>query len=170
MIGYTKLFNTILGSTIWMEDNTTRIVWITLMAKADRDGNVWASLPGLAHFARVSQEDCKRALAKFLSPDPESTSKVDGGRRIREVEGGWQLVNHAKYRKMMSLENRREYMAKKQAEYRAMAKAARKGMVVPEILAEKAHYRKMIDKEDGTLREEPVPYVTKVGDMVLPDI
>ena len=43
MPGYTKLFNSILASTIWRADDKTRIVWITLLAMADKHGIVEAS-------------------------------------------------------------------------------------------------------------------------------
>jgi len=32
------------------------------------------------------------------SPDPYSRTKQDEGRRIKEVEGGWLVLNHKKYR------------------------------------------------------------------------
>ena len=48
MSGYTKLFNSILASTVWSEPNETRIVWITLLAMADKNGIIEGSVPGLA--------------------------------------------------------------------------------------------------------------------------
>ena len=95
MSGYTKLFNSILASTIWREDDKTRIVWITLLAMAGRDGVADGSIPGLADLARVSVEDCEAALAKLKAPDKYSRSKGNDGRRIRDVDGGWLLLNHA---------------------------------------------------------------------------
>jgi hypothetical protein len=118
MTGYTKLFNSILASTIWRADDKTRIVWITLLAMADKRGVVESSVPGLADFARVSIDDCRRSLKKLMTPDEDSRSKAADGRRILEVEGGWQLVNHGKYREKMNQDDRREYLRVKQAEYR----------------------------------------------------
>ena len=54
MTGYTKLFSSILASTIWDEDAPTRLVWITLLAMSDKNRTVEGSIPGLAHQARVS--------------------------------------------------------------------------------------------------------------------
>lgn len=108
MSGYTKLFNRILDSTIWREDDRTRILWITMLAMTDRDGIVRASIPGLADRARISIEDCEAALAKFQQPDKYSTSQEDDGRRIRQIDGGWVLINHGKYRALMSAEDQRE--------------------------------------------------------------
>lgn len=121
--GYTKLFQSILASTIWSADDKTRLVWITLMAMADQNGVAEGSIPGLATFARVSLEDCERALRELESPDPYSRTKAFEGRRIETIEGGWRLVNHRKYREKMNADDRREYLRKKQAERRAKRKA-----------------------------------------------
>lgn len=119
MSGYTKLFSSILASTIWREDKDTRIVWITLLAMADRNGMAEGSVPGLADFARLSVDETRKALIKLESPDPDSRTQVDEGRRIRTVDGGWLLVNHSKYRAKMNEDDRREYKRVKQAQYRA---------------------------------------------------
>jgi len=118
MSGYTKLFSSILASTVWREDNTTRIVWITLLAMSDKNGVAEGSIPGLADFARVSVAEVEAALLKLSSQDEYSRSKEHGGSRICEVDGGWQILNHAKYRAKMSADERREYLRVKQAEYR----------------------------------------------------
>ena len=119
---YTKLFGKILDSTIWQEDNPTRIVWITMLAMSDKDGMVSGTVPGLARRAGVSLEECEVALKKFVSPDKYSNSQEFEGRRIERVDGGWRLLNHAKYRAMRHSEERREYKADKQREYRAKQK------------------------------------------------
>lgn len=134
MAGFTKLFNSILASSIWCEDDKTRLVWITLLAMADQHGIVAASVAGLAHHARVSKEDCQKALEKFLAPDPDSRSTDFEGRRITRVDGGWQLLNHAKYRRLMSLEDRREYFRLKKQEYRQREKDANRGLAAQEII------------------------------------
>lgn len=122
MSGYTKLFNSILASTIWREDDKVRIVWITLLAMADKNGVAEGSVPGLADMARVSIDDCKRALQALMAPDEYSRTSSYEGRRIRQVDGGWQLLNHGKYRNKMNADERREYNRKKQAEWRLRKK------------------------------------------------
>lgn len=108
MTGYTKLFNRILESTVWREDDKTRILWITMLAMADQHGVVESTIPGLADRARISLEDCEKALERFQQPDKYSWSKEKEGRRIELVEGGWFLVNHRKYRDLLSKEDRME--------------------------------------------------------------
>ena len=95
---YTRLFSGIIRSTIWDEPHSVRIVWITMLALADREGTVYGSVPGLAHEARVSIDECTAALDRLGSKDEYSRTPEDEGRRIRTVDGGWKLINHAKYR------------------------------------------------------------------------
>ena len=119
MSGYTKLFSSIVTSSIWSEDDKTRIVWVTMLALADEHGLVEAALPGLANAARVSVEDCQKSIDKFLAPDGYSRSTEFEGRRIERVEGGWKLLNHSMYRAKFSEEERKAYKAMHQALYRA---------------------------------------------------
>ena len=117
--GYTKLFGSLVTSSVWSEDDKTRIVWITMLALSNRDGVVEAATPGLARAANVGLEDCRKALLKFESPDPESRSLAFEGRRVERVDGGFKILNYEKYMRMMDEESRREYKRNKQAEYRA---------------------------------------------------
>jgi hypothetical protein len=104
---FTKLFSTITSSTIWAEDSDTRIVWVTMLAMANKDGYVGASVPGLAHAARVSVEAAQAALDKFLAPDKYSRSQEHEGRRIAEADRGWVLLNYSKFRDLRNKENKR---------------------------------------------------------------
>jgi hypothetical protein len=116
--GFTKLTGSILRSTVWSEPHATRIVWITLLALSNRDGSVWASVPGLAHEARVTLEECQTALNTFLAPDPYSRTKENEGRRIREIDGGWFIINYGKHRTGRDDEAQKERHARNQAAYR----------------------------------------------------
>lgn len=118
MTGYTKLFGSILASTIWREDDKTRLVWITILAMVNRNGIAEGSIPGLADMARVSVTDCEAALEKLQSPDKYSRSQEYEGRRITPVDGGWLVLNYRKYRDRMNKDDRREYNRLKQAECR----------------------------------------------------
>lgn len=106
---FTKLFSSITESTVWCESAHTRLVWITMLAMADRRGRVWASVPGLANRARVPLEDAEKAIATFLAPDKHSRTPDHEGRRIEPIDGGWRLLNYAKYRAIRDDEDRLEY-------------------------------------------------------------
>ncbi len=108
MAGYTKLFGSILHSTVWHTPGYVRLVWITMLAMCDRDGLVEASVPGLAIAARVERSECEEALRIFLAPDPDSRTKDHEGRRIEEVDGGWLILNAASYRERQSKEEQNE--------------------------------------------------------------
>lgn len=118
MSGFTKLFASILESTVWGLPCETRLVWITMLAMADQDGEVSASVPGLAHRAQVSIEACEAALASFSAPDPYSRTKEHDGRRIEAIDGGWRLLNYRKYREKASLESARARNAARQERWR----------------------------------------------------
>ncbi len=119
MPNYTKLFNSIVTSTIWTEDDKTRIVWITMLAMSDQNGEVHASVPGLARVAGVTLTDCELALSKLLGPDPYSRTPDNEGRRIAPIDGGWELLNHRKYRAMASREDEKKANAVRQERFRA---------------------------------------------------
>jgi hypothetical protein len=121
-MAYTKLHQSLVTSTIWREPHPTRIVWITMMALADQHGEVMASVPGLADASRVSIRECEAALASFLAPDPYSRTKDFEGRRIEEIDGGWSLLNHPKYRRMASKDESKEKASARTARYRARLK------------------------------------------------
>lgn len=103
MSGYTKLFSSILASSIWSEPDSTRIVWITMLAMADRNGRVSASLVGLAHQAHKTVAETEAALKVLTEPDKYSKNPANEGRRIEALtDGGWTILNYSFYRNGLS--------------------------------------------------------------------
>jgi len=139
-MSYNKLDGGITESTIWYAPDPVRITWITMLAMCDQHGYVGASVPGLAGRARVSVEDCLTALACFMAPDEFSRTKDHEGRRIVEADGGWVLLNHAKYRAKQSEEDRRERARVAMADMRANRRQQKLTVSSgEELLAELAH-------------------------------
>lgn len=97
----------ITDSSVWSEDSDTRVVWITLLAMADQEGCVWASVDGIARRANVSVDATQEALDKFQEPDPRSRSQVDEGRRVRLIERGYEIINWKAIRELISKESRK---------------------------------------------------------------
>lgn len=99
-----------------------------MLAMADAQGRVWASVPGLAKRANVPMPSAEQALTCFLSPDPHSRTEDFEGRRIEKIDGGWRLLNYAKFRAMKDseavLESKRRYINNRRAEERAAKVAA----------------------------------------------
>jgi hypothetical protein len=124
--GFAKLYSTILDSSLWVgTDPAVKVVWITMLAKADAYGVVQASVPGLAHAAVVSLEDAERALGIFLAPDEHSRTEDHDGRRVEKIDGGWKLLNYQKYREMQT--PRQEQWARSQRERRRKGRASTSG-------------------------------------------
>lgn len=99
MKGFAMLWSKTLDSSIWVkESKETRLLWVTMLMMKDSDGMIQSSLVGLASRAKLSDDECRASLKILLSPDQDDTSKVEEGRRVREVPGGWQIVNHELYR------------------------------------------------------------------------
>lgn len=122
-MSFTKLFESILDSTVWQEDLHVKIVWITMLAMKDIDGVVHASIPGLAKRAGVTIPQCEDALDRFLAPDKYSRTKDHEGRRIEAVDGGWVVLNHDKYRDLLDAEDQRVKAAARQQRKRDKEKA-----------------------------------------------
>lgn len=123
-MSFTKLHNKLIRSTVWNKPNHIRITWITMLAMADRDGLVLSSLPGLATLARLPVEEVEDAIEDLKKPDKYSQSKIAEGRRIRDVEGGWELITYEIHRRLFSAEERREKDA-------ARKRRARSGVSAP---------------------------------------
>lgn len=88
------------------------------MAMADRDGEIAASIPGLAARARVPLAAAEIALGTFLAPDQYSRTEAHEGRRIEKIDGGWRLLNYFKYRETLDQDDVREKTAKRVRAFR----------------------------------------------------
>lgn len=128
MNSWTPLWSSIVDSSVWCESKDVKILWITFLAKKDRNGFVPASIPGMAKAAGLTIPECQKALHVLESPDKLSSSQEHEGRRIRKVERGWIILNHFTYRELISKEARKDYNRLKQREYRERVKADGKAL------------------------------------------
>src|SRR6266496_1345611 len=105
---YTKLFEKILDSSIWLEPDSTLRLWITLLASMNEDGFcAFACEENLGRRARLKPSLLRRALETLSSPDPRSADSEHEGRRIEKVPGGWMVLNAKKY---AALATRMDYL------------------------------------------------------------
>ena len=95
---FVKLDTGILDSSLWSEPAQTCKCWITLLAMADAEGFVRSTAPGIARRANLGLTDTEAALAIFESPDSHSRTLDEEGKRIKRIDGGYQIVNYEKYR------------------------------------------------------------------------
>jgi hypothetical protein len=119
---YAKLFSSIIASSLWSEDDKTRILFITMLAMADWEGFVEASPAGLAPLARMSLTDCRKALEKLMSPDPDSKNPDNEGRRVAKADGGFQILNYTHFRYKESKEYTRAQTRERVRRYRERKK------------------------------------------------
>jgi len=122
---YTPVSDSILRSSILLEDLPTRWLWTVMLILADQtretQGVVDCPVERLAQIANLTVEQTKTAIERLSSPDEKSRSKEAGGRRIEaceNVEGfetrKWRLINWQKYKD----EIRRTQMAAAARRYR----------------------------------------------------
>jgi len=100
--GYTKLFSDIVDSSIWEERPEVCKVWVTLLALCNADGYVRGSDGWLAGKSKVPLAACQEALQKFQSPDSNSRTPDNDGRRIEQLSDGWLILNYLSFRDRLS--------------------------------------------------------------------
>ena len=118
-MSYAKLFGTITDSSLWSASKDARILFVSMLARADATGFVEAALPGLARMANLTLAEAESALAVLMSPDSYSKSTDHDGRRVVAVPRGWCLVTYMEYRERRDEEERREYMRDYMTQYRS---------------------------------------------------
>lgn len=109
-----------------------------MLAKANRHGEVYGAVPGLARLANVSLEECETALQTFQSPDRWSRTPDNEGRRIEPITGGWRLLNFVKFDRLKSAIESAEREAERKREWDKTNRAARpnaryRGRVTPDV-------------------------------------
>jgi len=115
---FAKMFSSITESSLWSEPKEVRLLFVTMLAKADSCGFIEASVPGLARVANLTIEETVTSLEVLQSPDTYSKNPDNEGRRILSVVGGFMLLNYEDYRARRNSEERREYMREYMSNYR----------------------------------------------------
>ena len=117
-MSYAKLFSTITESSLWSSSKETRLLFVSMLARANAVGFIEASVPGLARISNLTRGETDAALRELTSPDPDDKSGNNDGRRIVRMEGGWGIVNYEAYRNRRDEQERREYMREYMTQYR----------------------------------------------------
>jgi hypothetical protein len=98
VMGFTKLDEGILRSSIMAEPPEVFKVWIAILASTDPDGVARVSSVFLSSVCYLALDIVDNSLAILEAPDPRSRSLIEDGRRIRRVDGGYLVINYGKYR------------------------------------------------------------------------
>lgn len=125
-MAYSKLHSSIVGSSLWTEPDSVRILFITLLAMCDKTGIVYGSRAGLGRMANLEPDEADTAWEVLLAPDPNSSDRIRSpetqGRRVEEVPGGFKLLNFNYYTALRNDDDRREQNRKAQAKFKAKAR------------------------------------------------
>lgn len=97
-MGFTKLDERILQSSIMAESSITFKVFITLLAACKPNGIAYVSAVYLSSICHLPLSRVQASLDRLEGPDPHSRSLEEEGRRIRRVDGGYEIINYATYR------------------------------------------------------------------------
>jgi hypothetical protein len=170
---YAKIFTSIYQGTL-RGNSHGLLVFTNLLAHCDRDGIVDMHHRAIADEVGLTVDEVRAALLHLESPDPESRTPDEEGRRIVRLDDhrawGWRVVNHAKYRDMKNEADRRESVRLAVAKHRAKksaviggnpekAKKAHTDTDAPtdaEAKAE-AHAKRAPDPEDRRAEVVPLP-------------
>jgi len=108
---YAKLFASLYQGTLRGQPDEI-LVFTNLLAHCDSTGHVDKHPKAISEETGLSISRVQDALFFLESPDPESRSPEEEGRRIIRLDEhrswGWRIVNHGKYRAIRSEEDRRE--------------------------------------------------------------
>ena len=116
---YVKLFSKMLYSSVWLEDDQTLRVFLTLLLKSDETGFAqFSTVENLAALARVDPIKTGQAVTILESPDSGDGSGENEGRRIERTQGGWLILNYEYYRGLATAEKERERNREKQRRFR----------------------------------------------------
>jgi hypothetical protein len=115
---FAKLDSEITKSSIWSEPYHVRIVFVSFVSAKDENGFVGGARTGLARMCNVTLEEFDEAIDRLQSPDEESKTPDNEGRRIMKVPGGYIILNHELYR--LPEDEKREKTRERVKRYRAL--------------------------------------------------
>src|SRR6266487_1337692 len=117
-MAYSKLYSSLVSSSLWVQNDSTRLLFVTLLAMADQGGVVYGSKTGIARIANIDPDEIEGAFDTLMGPDAESSDRLRSpeheGRRIEEVPGGYRLLNYSYYRSLRNEDDRRRQNAEAQ--------------------------------------------------------
>ncbi len=105
---YTPLFQKVVDSSLWDEPDYVIKVFLTMIAKKDRDQVCRGSAYNIAQWSRKKEADVLNALEILAKPDTKRLEpQPHEGRRIERVSDGWLILNGKYYQDLMGVVNRR---------------------------------------------------------------
>lgn len=122
---YVKLFSSMFDGSLGGKRDEL-LVFLFMLAKADADGVVDIHPKHFVTPLGMSYNEVCNALVNLESPDPDSRTPDEEGRRIIRIDDhrnwGWTIVNYEKYKQIRNAEDRREANRLAAKEYRKNVK------------------------------------------------
>src|SRR6266403_3934937 len=121
---YSKLFSSMVHSSLWSEPDHIRLLFITLLAIADRDGIVYGSRSGLERAAMIDPDAAEEIdpWERLMGPDDDSSDLMrnpeNEGRRVEQVQGGFRIINYTYYKSLRDSEDRAQQNREAQRKHR----------------------------------------------------
>lgn len=157
-MAYSKLHSSIINSSLWCEPDNVRLLFITLLAMADKQGYIYGSRGGIERIAFiVIDDDEPDPWTVLMSPDQDSSDRVrspeNEGRRIEEVSGGFRLLNWDYYHGLRNDDDRAEQNRRAQEKYRNKNKPP--SATVSPHKPVKAHTEAEAEADNGSTNVDP---------------
>lgn len=122
---YGKLFTSMYDGTL-AENWKALVTFQQMIILCDPDGIVDMTPTAISRRTGIPQDIIAEGVTILEQPDQSSRTMKDSGKRIIRIDThrswGWQIVNHEKYKKLRTADDRREYMKLYMREQRAKAK------------------------------------------------
>ncbi len=129
---YAKLFTSIYQGTL-RGNSHGLLVFTNLLAHADKEGVADIHPRAISEEVGLSVDQVRVAIGMLESPDEESRSPEEQGRRIVRMDEhrawGWRVVNYLKYRAIRDEDDRREQNRLSQAKWREKNKPASSSVI-----------------------------------------
>jgi hypothetical protein len=133
---YGKLFESMYDGSL-ANDWKALVVFQQLIILCDAEGIVDMTVAAITRRTGIPADVVEHGIAVLESPDPESRSSDQDGRRISRLDAGrswgWVIVNHKSYRDLASRDEKRRRDRERIAESRAVARRSDESRAVADV-------------------------------------
>ncbi len=164
---YAKIFSSLFDGSMRGKSDLI-LVFVNLLCHADQEGNVDRHWQAIVDETGLSMERVQEAIAELESPDKESRSPDDEGRRIVLIDDhrkwGWHIVNHKHYRDIASEQHRRELTRMRVEKHRSNAcvtQQALQGVTPVDVVVDVDVAKKGSAEGEQPVSGEKISFLTK---------
>jgi len=123
MSGYAKIFASLFDGSLRGKPDEI-LVFVNMLTHSNKEGNVDIHFKAISDETGIPVDRVKEAAINLESPDPESRTPDEEGRRIKRLDDhrswGWHIINYYKYRMLMGQSERyKELTRLRVADHRA---------------------------------------------------